>query len=130
MSYEVREAIFRSGAAGCNPRVRCPTRLARPALHLRRPHRHLPLLPGHRCLDRNPKTRISLPELLDHAFLHPNRRKPQPPPAAPAPAPPLPSGGGGMAGLTEEQIKAILQVRGTWRAAWAMDGLIREFTEG
>lgn len=34
-----------------------------------------------RCLDRNPKTRITIPELLDHAFLHPGRQQPN---AAPA----------------------------------------------
>lgn len=27
-----------------------------------------------RCLDRNPRTRATIPELLDHAFLHPGRR--------------------------------------------------------
>ncbi|KAF8072718.1 MPS1 [Scenedesmus sp. PABB004] len=46
-----------------------------------------------RCLDRDPKTRITLQELLDHPFLHPNRR--------PAAAPP----GGG---LSEEQMKALV----------------------
>ncbi|GIL53393.1 hypothetical protein Vafri_9028 [Volvox africanus] len=63
-----------------------------------------------RCLDRNPKTRISLQELLDHPFLHPNRRKHQ----SSQPAEQAPSVASGsaskMGSLTEEQIKAILQL--------------------
>ncbi|KXZ54690.1 hypothetical protein GPECTOR_4g758 [Gonium pectorale] len=72
-----------------------------------------------RCLDRNPKTRISLPELLDHHFLHPNRRKHQPPPQQTAPA--AASGSSTATSLTEEQIKAILQLKaaGPPRAAAA-----------
>ncbi|PNH03124.1 Dual specificity protein kinase Ttk, partial [Tetrabaena socialis] len=86
-----------------------------------------------RCLDRNPKTRISLQELLDHTFLHPNRHNrqsshhpnhhnhpsnqqqhgglQQQQQAAAQPTGGGAGGGGGagaMAGLTEEQIKAIL----------------------
>ncbi|GIL91671.1 hypothetical protein Vretimale_9543 [Volvox reticuliferus] len=63
-----------------------------------------------RCLDRNPKTRISLQELLDHPFLHPNRRKHQPPQTAEQLSSVPTGSASGMGSLTEEQIKAILQL--------------------
>ncbi|GFH23826.1 protein kinase domain-containing protein, partial [Haematococcus lacustris] len=55
-----------------------------------------------RCLDRNPRTRITMQELLDHPFLHPER-------APSAPAPPLEAPvGQGLAALTEQQLKSIV----------------------
>eukprot|EP00798_Chlamydomonas_sp_ICE-L_P023346 gene23346-30597_t len=64
-----------------------------------------------RCLDRNPRSRISIQELLDHTFLHPERQ-------APAPIVDLGSTAvqGGSAGssgpalgnLSEEQLKYIV----------------------
>ncbi|WIA08718.1 hypothetical protein OEZ85_008142 [Tetradesmus obliquus] len=72
-----------------------------------------------RCLDRDPKTRISLQELLDHPFLHPNRRLP--PPAAAAPA----------VGLSEEQMKALVaQVAAAGAAGVAdIDKLTRDLMQ-
>ncbi|KAL0032168.1 hypothetical protein WJX77_008646 [Trebouxia sp. C0004] len=47
-----------------------------------------------RCLDRSPRTRIQMQELLDHAFLRPTEG-----PARPAP---------GQVGLTRDQLKKLL----------------------
>jgi len=46
-----------------------------------------------RCLDRNPKTRITIEQLLDHPFLHPGRAA-----AAPTPGP----------ALSREQLEVLL----------------------
>ena len=50
-----------------------------------------------RCLDKNPRTRISIPELLDHPFLNPEKI------AAPQPA---------ESGLNAEQLQQLLQQLG------------------
>jgi len=49
-----------------------------------------------RCLDRNPRTRITIPELLDHQFLNPEKAA-----AAPTSAP-------AEAGLSMEQLQVVL----------------------
>eukprot|EP00873_Tetraselmis_striata_P044244 jgi/Tetstr1/464508/TSEL_009266.t1 len=58
----------------------------------------------HRCLDRNPATRITMEELLAHAFLHPSKSSPPVPPAAVAEAVAPPA----AAGFTKDHLKMML----------------------